>query len=178
MGKYKIKNKAIFFDRDGIINKSIIRENKPYPPKDLSEFVFVEGIKFLISQLKQKNYLLFIITNQPDVSRKTQTKENVETINKYIQSNLPIDEIFTCFHDDKDNCECRKPKSGMILEAAKKYNIDLKKSWVIGDRWKDIESGNNAECKTIFVDYCYDEKLKSKPNYIVKSIDEIKGVIK
>lgn len=170
-------NKAIFFDRDGVINRSIIKNNKPYPPKNLEELELIDGIHLLMWRLKQKGFLIFVITNQPDVSRGTQTKSMVEALNTNIKKELPINEIFTCYHDDKDNCECRKPKPGFVLQAKDKYDIDLKQSFVIGDRWKDIQAGKSAGCLTIFVDYGYDEELKCKPDYKVKNIKEIEGVI-
>lgn len=170
-------NKAIFFDRDGVINRSIIKNNKPYPPKNLEELELIDGIHLLMWRLKQKGFLIFVITNQPDVSRGTQTKSMVEALNTNIKKELPINEIFTCYHDDKNNCECRKPKSGFILQAKDKYDIDLKQSFVIGDRWKDIQAGKSAGCLTIFIDYGYDEELKCKPDYKVKNIKEIEGVI-
>lgn len=171
-------NKAIFFDRDGVINKSIIKNNKPCPPKNLEELELIDGIHLLIWGLKQKGFLIFVITNQPDVARGTQTKSMVEALNTNIKKELPIDEIFTCYHDDGDNCICRKPMPGFILQAKDKYNIDLKQSWVIGDRWKDIQAGKHADCFTIFVDYGYCERFRChQPDYKVKNIKEIEGVI-
>lgn len=165
--------KAIFFDRDGVINVPLIKDNKPYPPPSLSKFEFSYKIPELLSFLKENRFLCFIFTNQPDVARGTQTKESVEEINSYIMKRLPIDKIYTCYHDSKDNCNCRKPKPGMILEAVKEYGIELSKSFVIGDRWRDIEAGVNASCRTIFIDYHYSEELKSKPTYSYHSIEDL-----
>lgn len=170
-------NKAVFFDRDGIINKAIIIDNKPYPPKNLTELELIDGIHLLMWELKSKGFLIFVITNQPDVARGTQTKSMIEAINNNIKKELPIDEIFVCYHDE-GNCTCRKPMPGFILQAKDTYNIDLNQSFMIGDRWRDIDCGNYAGCLTIFVDYGYNEKLKSKPSYTVKNIKEIKEIIK
>lgn len=172
-----MSNKAVFFDRDGIINKAIVKNGKPYSPKNLDEFEFTNGILdcfFLFPK-----YHLFIITNQPDVARKKQSKKNIEEINNYICEKLPITRVYCCYHDDKDDCDCRKPKPGMILQAAELFKIDLKKSWVIGDRDKDIEAGISAGCKTIFVDYNYDNDcLKCEPDYIVKSVRQALKLIR
>jgi D-glycero-D-manno-heptose 1,7-bisphosphate phosphatase len=172
--------RAIFFDRDGIINKAIIKDNKPYSPKDFTELDLVVGIRQLINCLKSE-YLIFVITNQPEIARGNQTMEEVESINSHLASQLSIDGFLICPHDDEDMCECRKPKPGLILWAAEKYNIDLNKSWVIGDRWRDILAGNNAGCRTIFVNYGYDETQpldrNVKPNFTVKSINEIGTII-
>lgn len=170
-------NKAIFFDRDGVINKPVIRDNKPFPPQSLSEFEFTEGIENLLSKMKVFGYLLFIITNQPDVARGTQIKEVVEEIHNHIMKNLDIDKIYVCYHDNKDNCNCRKPKNGMILQAQKEFDIDLNESWVIGDRSSDIQCGIDSGCKTIFFEYGYNERLICTPNYIVKRLSQIKEII-
>ena len=163
---------AIFLDRDGIVNKAIVKNNKPYSPQNFEELELVTGIRQLIEFLKHK-YLIFVVSNQPEVARGNQNKEDVETINDYLSSQLSIDSFLICFHDDQDFCNCRKPKAGLILWAAEKYDIDLKSSWVIGDRWRDIEMGKKVGCKTIFVNYNYDETQPLKPDFIVKSINEI-----
>ena len=97
------------------------------------------------------------ITNQPDVARGTQTREIVEQINAFLLDRLPIEEIFVCYHDNHDQCDCRKPKPGLIIAAAQKYKIDLNNSFMIGDRWTDVEAGRRAGCKTFFIDYEYNE---------------------
>jgi len=172
--------KAIFLDRDGIINKAIVRNNKPYAPQHFEEVELVTGIRQLIEFLKHE-YLIFVISNQPEVARGNISKDNVETINDYLSSQLSIDSFLTCFHDDEDVCDCRKPKPGLILWAAEKYDIDLKSSWLIGDRWRDIEAGKRAGCKTVFVYYHYDETQpidrNIRPDFIVKSINEISTII-
>lgn len=175
--KKNMKNKAIFLDRDGIINKPVIRNNKPFTPENISEFEFTDGIREVLKELKRLEFLLFVVTNQADVSRGKRTKENVEEISKFIVKELLLDKVYCCYHDNKDNCECRKPKPGMLLTASKEYNVDLAKSYFVGDRWSDIEAGKNAGCKTIFVDYGYDEKLKSKPDFSIKSVSEISRCI-
>ena len=120
--------------------------------------------------LKSKGFLLIVITNQPDVSRGITTKNNVQSINDYLMEKLPLDEINTCFHDDNDNCNCRKPKPGMIINSAKKMNISLTNSYLIGDRKKDIDAGINAGCKTIFIDYDYNEIKPKKYDLKVESL--------
>ena len=137
-------NSAIFLDRDGVVNFSIIREKKPYAPLYLSELEIIPEIKTVIDFFKQRQFKVFVITNQPDVARGKVTIDEVEKINEFIQSQLSIDEIFTCYHDDQDQCECRKPKSGAFMALSKKYNIDLTESIMVGDRAKDIEAARNA----------------------------------
>jgi D-glycero-D-manno-heptose 1,7-bisphosphate phosphatase len=97
------------------------------------------------------------------VTRGSQSRDTVESINQALKTSLPLDDVFVCYHTDKDNCECRKPKPGMILEAARKHNIDLSRSFMVGDRWRDIDAGHNAGCKTILLDNSYNERTPAHP---------------
>ena len=165
---------AIFLDRDGIINKAIVKNGLPYPPGDNDEFEFCNNIEELIIYLKKLGYMIFVVTNQPDVKRGNTSKDLVEEFNNKIKKKFPqISEILVCFHDDSDNCKCRKPLPGMVLELAKKYSINLPKSYFIGDRYKDIECGINSGCKTIFIDMGYLEALTYKPTVIMQSLLEV-----
>ena len=154
----KIKSKAIFLDRDGVLNKAIVRNKKPYPPSNIEELEILPGVYEGIQLLRHSGFKLIVITNQPDVARGTMKVDSVNEINNYIIDQLKIDEIICCFHDDSANCECRKPKPGMILQAVKKLNIDLSISYLIGDRWRDIETAKNTKLTTILIDYGYNEK--------------------
>lgn len=158
-----LKKRAVFLDRDGVIVHAVVREGKPYPPDTLAEVVIPAEVKPALDALQAAGYILISITNQPDVARGTQRKEVVESINQYLMCQLPVAEILVCYHDNADHCECRKPQPGLILQAAEKYDIDLTRSFMIGDRWKDIEAGQRAHCETIFIDYGYDEKQPSPP---------------
>jgi D-glycero-D-manno-heptose 1,7-bisphosphate phosphatase len=165
----------VFLDRDGIINKALVIGGKPYPPSCVEAVQLEEGIEELLNYLKEK-YLIIVISNQPDVARGIQTREEVEKINSYLKSKLPIDDFFVCYHDDKDNCNCRKPKPGLLLEAIRKYDIDIYDCWIIGDRKSDIDISTKPY--NIFVDYNYDEKKPSAVDYTVKSVSEIINVFK
>ena len=170
-------NKALFFDRDGTIIKSnISKDNKPLAIKKLKDCKIFPSAQKILNRLK-KDYLIFLITNQPDVSRGKNTKKNVNEINKFLKKKFPIKKIYTCYCEN-NNCKYRKPNSGMLKDAKKKYRINLYKSFVIGDRWKDIEAGKNENCQTIFIDRKYNEKLKSKPNYTIKKLSELKKIFK
>lgn len=160
-----------------MINFTKIVNGKPYSPKNLSEFNLIPEVKDSLYKLKCAGYLLVIITNQPDVARKIASKKNINKIHEVIKKTLPITEIFSCFHDDKNNCDCRKPKPGLILHASKKYKIDLNISYMIGDRWKDIEAGEKAGCRTVFIDYQYNEKQPTKYNFKAKSLYEAAKII-
>lgn len=170
-------NKAVFLDRDGIINKSIIKNGKPYPPQGIEDFEWTDGIKQALESLKKEGFILIVFTNQPDVSRGTQSVEQVEKFHRYIKSQLPIDKIYACYHENLDNCECRKPKPGMILTGQAEYDIELSQSYAVGDRWRDIDAGNASGCQTIFLDYGYDEELRSQPDFVIKEIKELLSII-
>ncbi|MDO9085558.1 MAG: HAD family hydrolase [Anaerolineaceae bacterium] len=148
--------RAVFLDRDGVINKAILKNNKPFPPENIDQFVILENVHELLNKLSNNGYLLFIVTNQPDVSRGTQSQEKVEEIHNFIKISLPIEEIYVCFHDDHENCYCRKPKPGLLFQV-EKYEIDYSNSFMIGDRWRDIGAGLAAGCHTILINYNYFE---------------------
>lgn len=172
-----IRKKAIFFDRDGTLIKSnLSSDKKPIAIKNLSELKLFPSVKKILKKLN-KEFLIFIITNQPDVYRGINTKKNVIEINNYLKKILPIKKIYTCFCSSK-NCTFRKPNPGMMIDASKKYNIDLKKSYVVGDRWKDIDAGHKVRCKTIFINKDYKEKLKEKPAYTIRYFSEIERIFK
>lgn len=168
--------KAFFLDRDGVLNKSIIINGKPFPPKNIKELVIPSGVKETLSRLKKLGYLLIMITNQPDVATGKTSLKTVNEINNYLIKQLFLDDVYCCIHENKDNCGCRKPKIGMVTEATKKWNIDLENSYLVGDRWKDIQTGINVGLKTFLIDYNYDEKYV-KPNYRLKKFDDILNVI-
>jgi D-glycero-D-manno-heptose 1,7-bisphosphate phosphatase len=169
--------KAVFLDRDGVINQVVVREGKPYPPAELKDVVIPDEVRPVLGKLKESGYLLIVVTNQPDVARGMQTRERVEAINRFLRRELPLDDILTCYHDTDSGCHCRKPEPGLILQGARRYHIDLTASFLIGDRWKDIEAGQRAGCRTIFIDYQYNEKRPDKPDYQVTSLVEAMSII-
>jgi len=170
-------NRAVFLDRDGVINRAYVRGGRPYPPISLAEIEILPGVAKALAALREAGFLLIVVTNQPDVARGTMPREIVEEINKYLSAHLAIDEFYTCFHDNSDGCNCRKPLPGALLAAAKKYDIDLGKSYMVGDRWRDIEVGQQAGCKTLFIDYGYAEKQPESVDYRIKSLAEAAQII-
>lgn len=165
--------RAVFLDRDGVINEAIVRDGKPYPPVNVNETVLVKAAEASLARLKQRGFSLFVVTNQPDVNRGTASKENVEEIHRLLSAKLPLDDFFVCYHDDKDNCSCRKPQPGLLLAAARKYRIDLARSYLIGDRWRDIAAGLAAGCRTVYIDHRYNERGPgTEPDIYVRSLSE------
>ena len=150
-----------------------MRDGKPYPPVSVRETVIAPDAAASLSQLKKHGFLLIVITNQPDVRRGTVSREQIDEIHAYLRQALPLDDIFACLHDDSDRCSCRKPLPGLVLEAAAKYEIDVQASYLVGDRWRDIDAGAAAGCRTVFIDRSYDEKSpESAPDTRVSSLSE------
>jgi D-glycero-D-manno-heptose 1,7-bisphosphate phosphatase len=166
------KRRAVFLDRDGVLNLSVVREGRPYPPANLSELKVAPGVEQGCQALREAGYVLIGITNQPDVPRGITEKKGVEEINHYFLTLLSMDSIRVCYHDNADECECRKPKPGLILQAAQEEEIDLGASFMVGDRWKDIEAGKRAGCKTVLIDNHYAEPTNTRPTYTVNSFPE------
>ena len=163
---------AVFLDRDGVLNRAIVREGKPYPPTSIDELEILPGVARACVALHEAGLLLIVVTNQPDVARGIQRREAVEAINQALAHQLPLDDIRVCYHDDGPHCSCRKPKPGLLLDAARDWEIVLCSSFMVGDRWKDIEAGKRAGCQTIFVDYGYAERAPDNPDCRVASLLE------
>jgi len=155
----------------------MVREGKPYPPSNLAELEILPDVGAALYNLKAVGYFLIVVTNQPDVARGTTRRETVEEINAVLTTELPIDEIRTCYHDDDNRCICRKPKPGAIVDAAKQYDIDLSSSFMVGDRWRDIEAGQRAGCRTVFVDCGYDEEKPESFDFKAASLAEAAVII-
>ena len=167
------RRRAIFLDRDGVLNRAKMNNRKPHPPDGEAQLEVTANARGLLLRLKEQSYKLLVVTNQPDVSRGITTRDTVEGINRKLAKELPVDEILVCYHSDSDNCDCRKPKAGLLLEGARRHQIDLAASFMVGDRWRDVEAGQNAGCQTILIDGQYEEKAPAQPPDVkVRSLEE------
>lgn len=155
--------RAVFLDRDGVLNRAVVREGKPYPPQTLAEVIVEPGTAEHLRELKALGFLLIVVTNQPDVASGKQEKAVVEAINAHLATMMPLDDIYVCYHGKSDGCNCRKPRPGMMLEAAERHGIDLGSSYIIGDRFRDVEAGQAAGCRTVWIDYGYLEPGPAQP---------------
>src|SRR5205085_935468 len=144
--------RAVFLDRDGVLNRALVREGKPYPPDSLDQLEILPDVPEACSKLKRAGLKLLVVTNQPDISRGTRSRQAVDEMNRLVQSRLELDDVRVCPHDDGDGCACRKPAPGLLVDAARDWNISLEASVMVGDRWRDVESGRRAGCKTVFID--------------------------
>jgi D-glycero-D-manno-heptose 1,7-bisphosphate phosphatase len=172
-------SRAVFLDRDGVINRVLERNGLPYPPANLDEFEIYPEVPEACRRLKQAGFLLVVATNQPDVGRGTLKPEAVETIHAEMCRRLPLDRVEVCYHPGKglSDCDCRKPKPGLLLRAAGGLGIELADSWMVGDRWRDVDCGHAAGCRTIFIDRNYAEALRQSPDFRVKNLLEAAEII-
>jgi len=165
--------RAVFLDRDGVLNRAIVREGKPYPPACRQEMELVMDAASCLERLKDMGFQLIVVTNQPDVARGTQKREEVEAMHAWMQERLAVDEFRVCYHDDGEQCQCRKPKAGLLMEAMAEHGLDLARSYMVGDRWRDIDAGATAGCRTVWIDSNYNERGPSRPADVrVKSLAE------
>lgn len=161
--------RAVFLDRDGVLNRAVVRDGRPFPPAAPEDVELLDGAVEGCVALHAAGFLLIVVSNQPDVARGTQRRDTVEAINAVLTARLPLDDIRICYHDDRDVCRCRKPAPGLLLDAAEAWGIALDRSFMIGDRWRDIEAGRRAGCMTILIDYDYGEDLSVLPDVRVGS---------
>ena len=164
--------KAVFLDRDGVLNKALVRNGKPFSPMTVGEVIVPADVPEALARLRQSGFRLIMVTNQPDIARGLQTREAVYAVNRYLQELLRLDAAEVCEHDDADNCNCRKPKPGMLLRAAVRDHIALAASFLVGDRWRDIEAGRRAGCRTVLIGDGYGEALKSLADAAVATFGE------
>jgi transaldolase len=154
--------RAVFLDRDGVVNDAVVRNGLPYPPAP-SEMRVASDAPQGLRALRDAGFALFVVTNQPDVARGTRTLADVDAIHARLAAQLPLDGFYTCAHDDRDACDCRKPLPGLLLRAAREHGVDVRRSYLIGDRWKDIAAGRAAGATTVFIDYGYREARPDPP---------------
>jgi D-glycero-D-manno-heptose 1,7-bisphosphate phosphatase len=162
--------KAIFLDRDGVLNEAPIRDGQPLSPMTVAEVVIPPDVPHALTRLRQNGFRLIMVTNQPNIARGVQSRDAVYAINRHLQQLLRLDAVEICEHDDADNCDCRKPKPGMLLRAATRDRITFAESYLVGDRWRDIEAGRRAGCRTILVGSGYGEADKSPPDVTVDTL--------
>ena len=167
-----LKRRAVFLDRDGTLNRAIVRNRKPYPPASLDELEILPGVQESLVSLHRAGYLCIVVTNQPDIAAGLQSRDVVDAIHAYMQACLAIDDIRICFEPESERNNHYKPKPGMLIDAANEHGIELSTSYMVGDRWRDVGAGRAAGCYTYFIDYGYAENLPYAPDTIVRSLEE------
>jgi D-glycero-D-manno-heptose 1,7-bisphosphate phosphatase len=172
MGGRGALNRAVFLDRDGVINRTFIRDGKPYAPISADQFELLPGVIEAIAALKKSGFRVIVVTNQPDVGSGKMAREVVEAMDARVRQECRVDDVRVCYHTDADRCACRKPKPGLLVDAARDWSVDLRRSYMVGDRWRDIGAGQAAGCRTVLIEYNYDEKQAENPDIVVKSLPE------
>jgi len=165
-----VTEKAVFLDRDGVINEIVWREGRPESPRNIREFILIEGIQEIVRRLKDHGFRIIVVSNQPDLARGKISQTSLDLMIEHIRENIPVDDFRICPHDDYHQCSCRKPKPGMLMKAALEWNIDLSSSFMIGDTWKDMEAGKAGGCKTILLSRFYNQDVQC--DFSVKSLKE------
>jgi len=168
---------AVFLDRDGVINRISVVADVPHPPASVDECQVLPGVADAVAMLKAAGFPLIVVTNQPDVARGAQTREEVERINGCLQSQLPLDAVYVCYHDNADDCNCRKPRPGMLLRAAEEHHLDLARSFMVGDRSGDIVAGAAVGCRTLLIDMPYSKSDRCNPDFRVADLLEAARII-
>jgi D-glycero-D-manno-heptose 1,7-bisphosphate phosphatase len=172
-----MNHRAIFVDRDGVLNKNIVREGKAFAPRRLEDFVLLPGVEEAVRSAKMAGFLTVVATNQPDVAAGITPRSTVDAMHQKLRVCLPLDDIRVCWHRDEDGCLCRKPKPGLLLDAAAELSIDLASSYMIGDRWRDIDAGHTAGCFTVLVDHGLVQERPARPDLTVQSLQEAIALI-
>ena len=161
--------RAVFLDRDGVINRSAVRGGKPYAPRRIEDFRLLPGVARAVIDLKRAKFLVVVVTNQPDIGNGLVSASTVEAMHARLKSRVPVDDIRVCPHRQDAGCACRKPKPGMLRAAARRWNIDLQNSYMVGDRAGDIVAGKAAGCYTLLINRRYSEPL-AKADWTVGSL--------
>lgn len=164
--------RAVFLDRDGVLLPSEVRDGVPRSIEDEQDFELLPGVDEACRSLRSAGFFLVVVTNQPDVARGTLSMETVDRINAKLRSALPLDDVRVCPHDDADGCDCRKPKPGLLLDAAAEWRLDLADSFMIGDRWRDVEAGRRAGCRVVFIDRGYEETPALEADAVMTGLPE------
>ena len=164
--------RAVFLDRDGVLNQVVLRDGVPRSPLTKAELKIADGVRPALETLKKENFVLIVVTNQPEVARGIQDKRWVEYVHDWLRLELPIDDIRTCFHDNDDRCLCRKPRPGLLVDAASYWNVDTRRSFMVGDRDKDIAAGRGAACRTILLRRAYNRDCRPTPDFACDTFTE------
>lgn len=168
---------AFFLDRDGVLNRANVRDGKPYAPTQFDQFQILPGVIEAVATIRQRGHLAIVVTNQPDVGNGLVSRSVVEQMHQLVRNSLDVSEIFVCYHPQTAGCECRKPRPGMLLEAASRFDIDLSRSVMVGDRRSDIAAGDAVGCMTVFIEAHYKEPRPKAPNLTALSLLEAVSIL-
>jgi D-glycero-D-manno-heptose 1,7-bisphosphate phosphatase len=167
----------VFLDRDGVVNRPLVRDGRPYAPSRFEELEVLDGVADACARLRDAGFALVLVTNQPEVARGTLDRAELDAMHASLRDLLGLDAVAVCPHDDADRCSCRKPLPGLVVDAAEELGVDLPSSYLVGDRWRDVEAAHAARCTPLFVDWGWDERSPTPPYHAVGSLSEAADVI-
>lgn len=170
-------SRAIFLDRDGVLVIPEFRDGRSFAPRKLADFRIYPGAAESARQLKDAGYRLVVVTNQPDVGNGLVDRSVVEKMHQKLCASIPVDAIEVCYHTNADNCDCRKPKPGMLLRAAERLGLDCRRSVMVGDRWSDVEAAKAVGCRSVFIDLNYRDRRPEQPDFVVSSFNQAADLI-
>jgi D-glycero-D-manno-heptose 1,7-bisphosphate phosphatase len=162
--------RAVFLDRDGVISRSEVRRGKPYAPRRLEDFRLLPRVAQAVRSLKRAGFVVVVVTNQPDIGNGLVAPAVVEAMHAKLRSRVAVDDIRVCPHRQDEGCACRKPRPGMLLAAARDWKIDLKNSYMVGDRDGDIVAGKAVGCYTLLINRHYSEPRCASPDRMARSL--------
>jgi len=168
---------GVFLDRDGVLIETDVRDGRPYAVGSVEALALLPGVDGAVEALHGAGLLTVVVTNQPDIANGLIEAATVEDMHDWLCARLPLDDVLTCPHTDADGCECRKPKPGMLFDSARRFGIDLHDSFLVGDRWRDIDAGRNAGCTTIWIDRGYDERRGDNADFTVPDLAAAASII-
>jgi D-glycero-D-manno-heptose 1,7-bisphosphate phosphatase len=153
----------VFLDRDGVLNRAVYGHGLLGSPRSLDDLEIPPDAAEALARLKAAGFRLICVTNQPEVPRGLLSRQTLDAINAAVRAALPLDDLLMCCHQDGDGCDCRKPMPGLIMEGARKHGVELGASFMVGDRWRDVEAGASAGCRTILIENSYDDRRPAVP---------------
>lgn len=162
--------RVVFLDRDGVLNRAFPEGGTTRPPMSVAELELLPGVKESLARLRAAGFVLVVVTNQPDVARGKQTREAVEEINAVMRAELPLLDVFACYHDGADKCHCRKPKPGLLTDAAKKHDLDIDTAFLVGDRWSDIVAAHTAGCRAVLIETPFSNPERCRADHTATDI--------
>lgn len=166
---------GVFLDRDGVLNVPTVIDNKAHAPLSLKDFSIVPGAPAAVERIRDAGFPVIIVTNQPQIATGSLQWDALHAMHTMLQAQVAVDDIFVCHHEDSERCTCRKPKPGMLEEAAGKWRLDLSRSYLIGDTWRDIEAGRAAGCYTVLLDRPYSgpSEPECRVDTLAQAVDHI-----
>jgi D-glycero-D-manno-heptose 1,7-bisphosphate phosphatase len=171
-GPVTASRSAVFLDRDGVLNDVEVRGGTPCPPSSADRMRLLPGVVDACRRLGELGYVLVVVTNQPDIARGRQSRAEIDRMHAFLRRRLPLDDIVVCPHDDADDCPCRKPRPGMLLDAAARLGLDLSRSFCVGDRWRDVEAAKRAGVRAIHIERHYGERKAVGADAVVSSLPD------